>query len=311
MADTYTDFLNLVQPEVGGSRDSWGTKDNANLALIDAWAKRVDAQAVDALARRLAPGADVTTPQIVAGPVSFSKGVSAPSGSTSTLGDVLAARADGTGLIALGNTTRGLQWTGTEYRMPGGELFVAGYKAWHAGNLAPEGLADKTATIVQKYVANLQIFKDRPGLELVDNQGRGDWKAWVGNAGQLNFTNVATVASDASNLLVQFTRDGGIYTKQMGDLNARIESRAKAYSDSAAGYTDARVNELGNTRLLATALQGRWEAPTPPNAWTNGPAIGVMQGVLVNGASQIIGIGGRYLYQYRGDLGGWVGAYSI
>lgn len=308
MADTYTDFLNLVQPEVGGSRDSWGTKDNANLALIDAWAKRVDAQAVDALARRLAPGADVTTPQVVAGPVSFSKGVSAPSGSTSTLGDVLAARADGTGLIALGNTTRGLQWTGTEYRMPGGELFVAGYKAWHAGNLAPEGLADKAATVLQKFAANLQVFKDRPGVELVDNQGRGDWRLWVGNAGNLNWTSNSGSNPEA---IVQVGRDGSIYSKQFGDLNARIEARAKAYADSAGGYTDARVNELGNTRLLATALQGRWEAPTPPNAWTNGPAIGVMQGVLVNGASQIIGIGGRYLYQYRGDLGGWVGAYSI
>ncbi len=37
MADTFTPHLNLVLPEIGASRDSWGTKVNANSLAIDAY----------------------------------------------------------------------------------------------------------------------------------------------------------------------------------------------------------------------------------------------------------------------------------
>jgi hypothetical protein len=36
MADSYTPYLNLTLPEVGASRDTWGTKINSDLTSVDA-----------------------------------------------------------------------------------------------------------------------------------------------------------------------------------------------------------------------------------------------------------------------------------
>src|SRR5215471_17920891 len=37
MADAYTPLLGLTLPEVGASRDSWGSKSNANWSLVDSF----------------------------------------------------------------------------------------------------------------------------------------------------------------------------------------------------------------------------------------------------------------------------------
>jgi hypothetical protein len=57
MPDTFTPNLNLTQPEIGGSADTWGTKLNANMATLDT------AVAARALASRqivTAPGSGLT-----------------------------------------------------------------------------------------------------------------------------------------------------------------------------------------------------------------------------------------------------------
>jgi len=40
MAETQTPNYNLIQPEVGGSSDTWGTSLNGNMAIIDAEMKK-------------------------------------------------------------------------------------------------------------------------------------------------------------------------------------------------------------------------------------------------------------------------------
>lgn len=51
MPDTYTPFLNLCQPEVGGSIDTWGQKLNQDWNLVDKAAEALDGRVSEAVAR--------------------------------------------------------------------------------------------------------------------------------------------------------------------------------------------------------------------------------------------------------------------
>jgi microcystin-dependent protein len=58
MADTFTLNFNFTLPEVGGSRDSWGSKDNANWTALDAALDKIrsDAAAAVAAVKAVPPG---------------------------------------------------------------------------------------------------------------------------------------------------------------------------------------------------------------------------------------------------------------
>lgn len=51
MPDTYTPYLNLCQPEVGGSIDTWGQKLNQDWNLVDKAAEALDGRVSEAVAR--------------------------------------------------------------------------------------------------------------------------------------------------------------------------------------------------------------------------------------------------------------------
>jgi microcystin-dependent protein len=58
MADSFTAKFNFTLPEVGGSRDSWGTKDNANWTALDAALDKIrsDTAAAVAAIKAVPPG---------------------------------------------------------------------------------------------------------------------------------------------------------------------------------------------------------------------------------------------------------------
>lgn len=67
MPDSTTANYNLTKPEVGGSQDSWGDKDNANLDVIDATMKAISdvADAAKAEADGALPSANYTAADIL------------------------------------------------------------------------------------------------------------------------------------------------------------------------------------------------------------------------------------------------------
>lgn len=134
MADSLTPNYSLTVPEIGGSNDSWGDKLNDNFVTIDTVVKSVSNAA--AAAQATASAAMPKTGGM------FTGSVGAATGSAKAVlqptGDITADRGDGTGVINFGNSgSRYLFYDGTQYILPGAELYINGNRAWHTGNQGP------------------------------------------------------------------------------------------------------------------------------------------------------------------------------
>ncbi|NNM74751.1 hypothetical protein [Enterovirga aerilata] len=120
MADTYTANYNLTKPEVGASRDTWGTKINANFDTLDGQLKAVSNIANAALPRTGSTGN-----------VSFT-------GNLGVTGDITTSRSATEGVIYLG--ADGQRYLHRDqsgnYHMPGGTLTVGGYQVARQGVFA-------------------------------------------------------------------------------------------------------------------------------------------------------------------------------
>lgn len=310
MPDSFTDYLNLTKPEIGGSRDAWGPKLNDAFDKIDAWAKASNTKTEKSL------NAKDDLAQGVAGAVTFAKKT------THTLGASFGAAIDAVGNSKFGTVevssgavtvygaegndekgsvslnkagTRGIIWNVDRYSLPGADLYINGQKAFTAGNLDPAKFLDKTSTARQSALGIIQATYALEFLQPGANGLRAQWN--VDTNGKMNLANGTT-----GDPFLTVGQDGSVSTKQFGDLNTRIEDRARAYAED-------RANQMGNQRVVAIALQGSWGVQVPQGQVGNAPHPGVVTSIqpLAGGT---INIFGRFMYFNTPNLG-WVGAYTI
>jgi hypothetical protein len=229
MADTYTEFLNLTKPEVGGSRDTWGDKYNANFQAIDTWAKSVDSNAKNAV---LKDGSVAVAGQLLftgntggiqlmpRDSVGSSQVVYSASGAFRVY-DVAAA----TDILNINGAT------GAIVSKQFGDL-----KTYIDGKVAKDGTSVMTGDLKLTGATSRS-----PNLRW-EYTGVGAWKARVigGNRFQL---------ADDTEQTEYFSvgTDGSVSTKQFGDLNTRIEARCNnIYNNVVVSARMAYAGDLGN-----------------------------------------------------------------
>jgi hypothetical protein len=246
MADTYTGFLNLTKPEVGASRDVWGDKWNANATVLDNWAKATDLLAKDALAKsgvttRNAQNALVYTEQLIAGPVRLSgyltagAGITIPRDIAYTYGAGYLIDRAGFGELVTGphNIFRVVNnaYSQEMFKVSPTEFLYKGSAIWTALNLSAP--FDRNQPARQELAGPFSINMAAPYFDLTYGNvirsrqvidGSGTWILRDGDNGDNKF---------------YVTRDGGAWFKEIGGLNARIESRGGAYRDDAVNRANA------------------------------------------------------------------------
>jgi hypothetical protein len=250
MADTFSGFLNLVRPEVGGSRDAWGDKWNDNANKIDTWASATDALAKAAVSKTVA------TEQAMAGVLKLSAGGTVPRAQKMVFGLGYISETVSYFETILGDAN---QWrivnngyTAELFRVDTGGAYVKNQVVYHTGNFTPGNYFDRTQAGQQQLAGPFSINMANPYFDLTYGNvmrlrqivdSNGTWIVRNGDSGD-NFFYV--------------TSGGAVYTKQFGDLNTRIEARGGAYRDDAVNranqyYEDRapfRTNVAGQQRVV-------------------------------------------------------------
>lgn len=278
--DTFTEFLNLIKPEIGGSRDAWGQKFHQDMDEIDVWAKGVDTLAKDAVYKSIQKDAQGNTvKQVVAGPVDFSaavnlndvasvgklltakEGVVVPEGKSFTAGAGFFHEAPGKAYLEIvtgsANNFRivNAAYTQELFKVDPTSILYKGGAMWHQGNLTPGNYYDKTSTAQQLGYGDHKISKANAQLILE----YGGVYAW----GIMSASNSELQLRDTNGGETKFAvrTNGSLWSSQMGDINDRIESRAKSWADDRIANYNAQVastyanKNSGDAQLFAGAGQ--------------------------------------------------------
>jgi hypothetical protein len=310
MADTYTEFLNLTKPEVGGSRDSWGVKQNDNLAKLDAWAKATAASVTAINAAYMPKAGGVFGGQIGLAMVNPQIGLTQQGSGKASDGKrwgLLHFAEDG----ALYLQHSDMPGDNPVRFTPAGELHLAGQynvkaeiaKAAASGAAALNSAVRKDSAARQDIQGDFLVSKGYPTLGM--NYPNVFYTGWQvrENAGTylMNMSN--------SDGLFMIGSDGSVWCKQLGDFNNRIESRAQAWAEQ---KRQEAYNQCVSSLRLAYAgdlynswnLGGGFTEPYAGAVMTTRLTYTESDGTWNFGAARW-----RYLQLYNPSLGGWVTAY--
>lgn len=313
MADTYTEFLNLTKPEVGGSRDSWGVKQNDNLGKLDAWAKALDAtvKSNTALANAAMPRAGgIFSGAISATNVESRTGAAGANGYSSLVagsvdrpGYVEFRMKDGTraGYVGWSDGAKKLSIQGENgFTFDFGQVpTIGGKPVYFADNL---DLSSRVAKSGDNMSGGLGIIS-ADGLKL-EAPNTSNWRIRPIGGNRLQFCDAANTVEYFS-----FGVDGTFSTRQLGDLNSRIEARGAAYQQAAynqcvSSIRQSFAGDLYNSWNLNNGMAEPYGGSYMSSRAT--VADGTANGAWIPGIFRW-----RTLQFYNPSLGGWVSSYYI
>lgn len=310
MPDSYTEFLNLTKPEVGGSPNTWGSKFNDNLDKLDAGVKAANDLAAAAFPK--AGNVNIT------GDYNMSKA----NPQFGLINTFAGKPADKTrwGFLHFEDGSLYFQNTGADgvakpnpmQLKPDGNLILAGAydvkaqiaAAAAAGTAALNAAVKKTGDTM---TGELRLSRDQPTLNFTSPGQRAVFQ-WLTNDGYFRWR-----VEGANDDMFRVGPGGDMWCASLGDINTRIESRAGAYAENARASASSEANYRYHAArwVYAGDINNGWNINNGYQEPYAGAAVTGRYSYadpVANGAWSWFGGRWRYLQLYA-NTQGWVTCY--